>query len=179
MMKVEHLIKRDSNGRVTGEFFTNEGYDCVEIRYQYDEKGNLSERVASDYAYSIKTKYCYDSEKRLVSEYIDEYIDELSNVDGIILPSIGENKDSWHQFVMRVKDKEGLCKFLTQNGVGNGNFYPVPLHKQKAFDTNITLPISEMLASETVCLPIYPELTVEEIEYVILKVKEFFGVDND
>lgn len=72
MINVKHLIKRDNNGRVTAEFFTNEGYDFVEIRYQYDAKGNLSERLASYYAYSIKTKYCYDSEKRFVSEHIEE-----------------------------------------------------------------------------------------------------------
>lgn len=79
MINVKHLIKRDNNGRVTAEFFTNEGYDCVAIRYLYDEKGNLSERLASYCSYSIKTKYCFDSEKRLVSEYIDEYIDEFGN----------------------------------------------------------------------------------------------------
>ncbi len=76
MMNVKHLIKRDADGRVITEIFTNEGYDCVEIRYKYDEKGNLSERVVSDYAYSIKTKYCYDSEKRLVSEYIEEFYND-------------------------------------------------------------------------------------------------------
>lgn len=72
MLNIKHLIKRDNNGRVSGEFFTNDGNDCVEIRYQYDAKDNLSERLASYYEYSIKTKYCYDSEKRLVSEYIEE-----------------------------------------------------------------------------------------------------------
>ena len=78
MINVKHLIKRDNNGRVTAEFFTNEGYDCVEIRYQYDEKGNLSERLARHYEYSIKTKYCFDLEKRLVSEYIEKsYNDKI------------------------------------------------------------------------------------------------------
>ena len=72
MINVKHLVKRDSDGRVTSEIFTNEDFDCVEIRYQYDEKGNLSERLASYYEYSIRTKYCFDSEKRLVSEYIEE-----------------------------------------------------------------------------------------------------------
>lgn len=73
MMNVKHLIKRDNNGRVNAEFFTNEDYDCVEIRYQYDERGDLSERLVSYNAYSIKTKYCYDSENRLVSEHIEEF----------------------------------------------------------------------------------------------------------
>ncbi len=72
MINVKHLVKRDSDGRATAEFFTNEDFDCAEIRYQYDERGNLSERLASYCEYSIKTKYCYDSENRLVSEYIEE-----------------------------------------------------------------------------------------------------------
>lgn len=79
MINVKHLIKKDDNGRVTAEMFTSEDYDCVKIRYQYDERGNLSERLASYCEYSIKTKYCYDSEKRLVSEYVSEYIEEFYN----------------------------------------------------------------------------------------------------
>lgn len=122
MMKVEHLIKRDSNGRVTGEFFTNEGYDCVEIRYQYDEKGNLSERVASDYAYSIKTKYCYDSEKRLVSEHIEEVYNEkniASYENKAVYDSVGDLKQEiWGKGMSTVnytysEDKKPVKKEIT------------------------------------------------------------------
>lgn len=95
MLNIKHLVKRDSDGRVTAEMFTNEDYDCVEIRYQYDERGNLSERLASYCEYSIKTKYCYDSEKRLVSEYTEKsYNDKIlaSNENKYVYDSDGNLK---------------------------------------------------------------------------------------
>ena len=43
-------------------------------------------------------------------------------------------KSCWHQFVVCSEYKEDLCAYLSEHGVGNGTFYPVPLHKQKAFN---------------------------------------------
>ena len=76
--------------------------------------------------------------------------------------------------------KQELCAFLSENGVGNGTFYPVPLHKQKSFnETNsrvsgVSLPVAEEISSQSVCLPIFPEMTKEQIEYVIETVNKFY-----
>ncbi len=78
MLKVKHLIKRDSDGRVIAEFFTsvdNCDFDSVEVKYKYDSDGNLSERsvfLPDSAFYSSRTTYKYDSEKRLVSELIEK-----------------------------------------------------------------------------------------------------------
>ena len=91
-----------------------------------------------------------------------------------------DQKCCWHQFVVRSKYKEELCKFLSENGVGNGTFYPVPLHKQKAFNSsncknpNASLPIAEQISAESVCLPIFPEMTEEQIDEVINTVNKFY-----
>ena len=81
MIKVKHLIKRDSLGRVTEEIFTEEdfyNFDNVEVKYKYDSEGNLSERSVVPFGlygngYSIRTKYKYDSQKRLVAEMIEKF----------------------------------------------------------------------------------------------------------
>ena len=89
-------------------------------------------------------------------------------------------KPCWHQFVVRSDYKEELCAFLTANEVGNGSFYPVPLHKQKAFNKDncknpgASLPVAEEIASQSVCLPIFPEMTDEQIDYVIETVNRFY-----
>lgn len=89
-------------------------------------------------------------------------------------------KTCWHQFVVCSEFKEELCAFLTEHGVGNGSFYPIPLHQQKAFDTEncknpkASLPVAEMTASESVCLPIFPEMTNEQVGYVIDVVNKFY-----
>lgn len=89
-------------------------------------------------------------------------------------------KTCWHQFVVRSEYKEELCAYLSAHGVGNGTFYPVPLHKQKAFnETNCknpgaSLPVAEEISSQSVCLPVFPELTDEQVQYVIDTINAFY-----
>ena len=94
----------------------------------------------------------------------------------------GERVPCWHQFVICSAHKESLCRYLGEHDIGSGTFYPVPLHRQKAFrDVNCknagsSLPTAEMISSQSVCLPIYPELTDEQVDYVIETVNKFCGV---
>ena len=89
-------------------------------------------------------------------------------------------KPCWHQFVIRSDYKQKLCKYLTEHEVGNGTFYPVPLHKQKAFNAIncknpcASLPVAEEISSQSVCLPIFPEMTEQQVEYVIDIVNKFY-----
>ena len=89
-----------------------------------------------------------------------------------------DGKHCWHQYVIRTNRKEELCAFLNEFGIGVGTFYPIPLHLQKAFDTlgyqKGELPHAEKAAKETVCLPIFPELRIEELEYIVRHVNKFF-----
>ena len=91
-----------------------------------------------------------------------------------------ETKPCWHQFVVRSEYKSELCAYLSENGVGNGTFYPVPLHNQKAFSTSncknpgVSLPVAEEISSQSVCLPIFPEMTDEQVQFVIDTVNKFY-----
>lgn len=84
----------------------------------------------------------------------------------------------WHQFAVMSDERDALNAYLTAHGVGTGAFYPVPLHLQKAFAhlgyREGDLPVSERLCISSVCLPIYPELTADEIGYVIDTIKAFY-----
>lgn len=84
----------------------------------------------------------------------------------------------WHQYVVRTPYKRQLCTYLQEHGVGSGTFYPVPLHLQKAFAylgyQPGSLPIAEKVASQSVCLPIFPELAPDELSYVIETAYGFF-----
>lgn len=90
----------------------------------------------------------------------------------------GGCKTCWHQYAVLTGKKEELIGFLGKNGVGAGTFYPVPLHLQKAFGNlgyrEGDLPVSEDVCSRSVCLPIFPELTDEEVSKVIKTVIAFF-----
>jgi dTDP-4-amino-4,6-dideoxygalactose transaminase len=81
--------------------------------------------------------------------------------------------------VIRVRDRiDELRAHLTAQGVGNGVYYPVPLHLQKCFSflgyRNGDLPVAETAAAETVALPIYPELTDAQQDYVVNTIANFF-----
>ncbi len=117
------------------------------------------------------------NEKR--SRIAEKYLKGLT--DRVIFPHYKDDyRSCWHQFVIRTDYKMELCRFLSENGVGNGTFYPVPLHKQKAFNmgnsvnSDACLEVAERICSQTVCLPIFPELTEKQTDYVIETVNRFF-----
>jgi len=126
---------------------------------------------------SIKLKHLdsFNSKRAATAEF---YTEALKDTE-VITPYIFEGRfHSWHQYAIRTKKKDELGEFLSENGITTGAFYPVPLHLQKAYDClgykPGDLPVSEMLAGETICLPIFPELTDDEKAYVVHKIKEFF-----
>lgn len=107
------------------------------------------------------------------------YEKEFGDVESVITPKASSGiKPVWHQYAIRVKEKNELGEFLASKNIGSAAFYPVPLHLQKAFNylgyKEGDLPIAEMITKETVCLPIFPELKQEELEYIVSGIKEFY-----
>jgi dTDP-4-amino-4,6-dideoxygalactose transaminase len=97
---------------------------------------------------------------------------------GIITPPTPEGRQSvYHRYVIRIQERDGLANFLKEMGIETGIHYPCPIHKQPAWKAiwgnNLSLPISEKVAGEMLSLPIFPDLTDEELEYVIEKVQTF------
>ncbi len=128
-------------------------------------------------ALSVKLNHLEEFNRRR-AEIAEYYSRNLRGA--VVKPSCRpEGRHCWHQYVIRTARKDGLCAFLNSQGVGVGTFYPIPLHLQKAFDglgyRKGDLPNAEKAAAETVCLPIFPELTGEELEYVVSRVNAFFA----
>jgi len=102
----------------------------------------------------------------------------LSKVVGVSLPrELPGHHHIWNQYTVRVSDnrRDELRRFLSERGIGSGVYYPVPLHRQECFavDDAPSLPVAEQLARECLSLPIYPELTREQLDLVLDGVREF------
>ena len=88
-------------------------------------------------------------------------------------------RQCWHQYALMAPDKAELTASLNMAQIGTGAFYPVPLHLQKVFAPlgyrEGSLPRAELACKQSVCLPVYPELTDEEAEYVIHAIRAHYG----
>ena len=106
----------------------------------------------------------------------DYYLD-----DRIQLPFERPNvRHIYNQFVIRAPGKRDELKtFLLERGIGTAIYYPISLHMQECFEflggKEGDLPESERAALETLALPIFPELTESQLEYVVEKIAEFYG----
>jgi dTDP-4-amino-4,6-dideoxygalactose transaminase len=97
----------------------------------------------------------------------------------VITPVEKENaKHVYYMYVIRTKKRDELKDYLKKEGISCGIHYPIPLHLQPAYKnlkkSKGSYPISEMLSKEILSIPVYPELTQEQLEYIVEKINKFF-----
>jgi UDP-N-acetyl-3-dehydro-alpha-D-glucosamine 3-aminotranferase len=81
----------------------------------------------------------------------------------------GRGAHVYHQFTVRLANRDAARKALAEAGVASGVYYPIPLHRQPVFEKEfggLALPAAEAAAHEVLSLPIYPQLTDEQIRHV-------------
>lgn len=118
------------------------------------------------------------NEKRL--EHAKLYNSLLETLP-IIPPRISpEYVHVFHLYVIRVKNRDGLSKYLKEKGIATGIHYPIPIHLQKAYKylghKKGDFPVTEKLADEILSLPMFPELRKEEIKYISKQIAFFYNV---
>ncbi len=116
-----------------------------------------------------------DSRRKLAHRY-HELLSEAKRV--VTSPKEAAwTKGVYHLYVVRVADREAFMAYLAEAGIGCGIHYPIPLHLQKAYQhlnfKQGDYPVTERVSREIVSLPMYPQLTHEQLEEVAKKVKEF------
>ncbi|MCX8022628.1 MAG: DegT/DnrJ/EryC1/StrS family aminotransferase [Syntrophorhabdaceae bacterium] len=126
---------------------------------------------------SVKLRYLTTwNDKRRKNAYL--YNSMLKGIDGLVTPYEADyGKHVYHIYAIRVKERENVISKLAERGVSCGIHYPVPIHLQTAYSSLCLIegrfPIAEKVTKEFVSLPMYPELTEEQIKHVV---KELEGV---
>jgi dTDP-3-amino-3,4,6-trideoxy-alpha-D-glucose transaminase len=112
--------------------------------------------------------------------HADAYISELQGVGDLAFQRRSEfSTHVYHLFIVETGERDALREFLTERGIQTGIHYPIPIHLQDAYrDLGFgpgSFPHAEALARRALSLPMYPELTEEQIGRVAGAVREFFA----
>lgn len=115
--------------------------------------------------------------RRANAAYYDSGLADLAEVrTPVVTP---ENDSIFNQYTIRVERRDELQAYLKARGIGSAVYYPLPLHLQPCFAylgyKEGAFPESERAAKEVLSLPIFPELTSEQLDEVVGTVRAFFG----
>lgn len=127
---------------------------------------------------SVKLAHIDDAINRR-AKLASRYREMLKDVDGIKLPVIkGVNKEVNYVFCIKAEKRDELEDHLRSKEIGTSIYYPVPLHLQKCFEyfgyKKGDFPVAEKLCKTVLALPMFPELTEDEVSFVCESIKEFY-----
>ena len=155
----------------------------MDKRYYHDLVG-VNSRLDSVQAaiLDVKLKYLDNYNERRRNSAL-RYSNNLKGINNIITPNIPSDSQShvFHQYTLRILDskRDSLAEYLTKNSIPFGIYYPVPLHKQKAYyspevDNNF-FPVTNKAVKEVISLPMHTELSIEQIDFISEKIIEFLN----
>jgi len=150
------------------------------IKYIHDIEGhNYRMEEIQGAVLNVKLKYLdqWTEGRRHVAL---KYNELLSSVDEIALPKeMPYAKHVYHLFEIRVKKRESLMTFLQEKGIDTGLHYPLPLHLQQAYQylghNQGDFPVAEKCCKEILSIPMFPEMSEEQIIYVCNNIKLFYS----
>lgn len=116
----------------------------------------------------------WNNRRREIAKYYDSELKEMN----ISTPfKSDEVKHVYHMYILQSKKRQEVVSYLKERGIATGIYYPIPLHLQKVYE-NLEyklgdMPNAEYLSERTFAIPIFPELTDEERDYIVQSLKEF------
>jgi dTDP-4-amino-4,6-dideoxygalactose transaminase len=124
---------------------------------------------------SVKLKHL-DNENNERRKVANLYLNNINN-NKIILPFIEKDELShvWHLFAVRTENRDDFIKYLSKNEIQTVIHYPIPPHKQKAYSewNDLSFPLSELIHSQIVSLPMSSVMRQNEIDRVIYVINKY------
>ena len=145
-------------------------------RYYHDIVG-FNSRLDEIQAAILRVKLQHiDRFNHLRKNVAAQYNRQINN-SRITLPSIGNDCDHvFHQYTILNNNRDELQSYLQENGVSSAIYYPIPIHKQNVYkpsQVNTYLKNAEEIATKCLSLPIYPELGVNDVNYIANLINKF------
>lgn len=152
------------------------------IKYYHDEIG-VNSRLDEIQAAVLRVKLKHLAkwtDMRIKNARLYERYFQDAGLDKIInLPFVPKsNKSVFNQYVIRAESRDKLRAFLATKNIGTDIYYPIPLHMQKCFSylgyKMGSFPVAESAAWDVLALPMYPELSEDQIAFVVKNIEGFF-----
>lgn len=123
---------------------------------------------------SVKLKHLDDWNKKRI-EIASYYSKNIKN-SLVEIPRVRKNsKHVFHLFVIKTEKRDELMNYFSNYGIQTKIHYPFPVHQQKAYEflKVKNLPLTEKISKQILSLPMFPEITKEELSFVVQKINEF------
>jgi len=141
------------------------------VRYQHETLGynlRMNDMQAAIGLTQLPKLADWNAKRQANAAYLTQ---ELSKVAGVVPPKVRENAEHvFHQYTVRVPDRDHAAEKLREQGVGVGVHYPTPIHQQPYYqDLGYTdsLPVSETASNEVLSLPVHPSLTQADLDTIV------------
>jgi len=148
-------------------------------RYYHDELGfnfRMTDVHAAIGLAQLKKLDKFNATRQANAKFLSE------NLKGVLVPYIPEGQTHvFHQYTVRVPDgkRDALRTYLQEHGVGSEVYYPVPIHQQSFYVTDLgykdSLPETENAALEVLSLPVHAGLSASDLETIVTSLNEFTG----
>lgn len=152
------------------------------VRYHHDFLGTNARGDEIQFAIlNVKMRYLNQWNKARQA-HAQVYTEQLRNVVENIPDVQPWAQSTYYVYTVEVRNREAFCQALKAEGIATGVHYPIPLHLQPACADygyqQGSFPVTEQIAERIVSLPMYPELTDEQLAHVIAAVKKSVAVDQ-
>lgn len=145
-------------------------------RYYYETMGynfRLSEIHAAIGLAQFERLEEFSNRRRSNAQFLS------SKIKSVAIPvELSGYKHAWHQYTIRIdrgRNRDAAVTALSEAGIGTGIFYPVPAHKQPYIRDIIgpcDLPVADQMAAEVISLPIHPQLSEHDLNYIVTEVNK-------
>ncbi|MDH6255406.1 DegT/DnrJ/EryC1/StrS family aminotransferase [Aurantimicrobium minutum] len=139
----------------------------MEIRYQNEVVGfntRMTDIHAAIGREQLKKLPQWTAKRQQNAAFLNE------NLEGVVVPATAPGMEHvFHQYTIKVvdTDRDAFSAELTKRGVGNGVYYPTPIHRLPSFQLTLDLPTTERVAQQVLSLPVHPALKKRDLETIV------------